>query len=153
MDDYDDYDITPGRALAEGTKWGSVGMVFVLALVAIFALLQFVMWPLHWWYYNDSVNREAHITQQSYSNQVTMVQQVQQKVSDIAVETTEMSVPAYAGEVPGLRAQRAAEGNLACSDWSQLTPTFQKSSGEASWAQANCNGGILSISSPLYVKG
>lgn len=134
-------------------KWGLIGLIALILILVGGTVIGLGYWQLGWWQQGINVNRQAHITQQGYSNQVTMEQQVQAKVQDIDAETTQIADPANAAEVGALKAQRAAEGNQACSDYAQLTPTFRKSSGESSWAAANCNGGILSISSPLYVKG
>lgn len=104
-------------------------------------------WQVGWWFHTQNVNRQAHVLHDSYGYQSATAADLQQKIADILIETTQMSADSPTGiSYADLHAQRLGEAQLACADASQLTAI---PAAETGWVSSNCLAGAVSPSSPL----
>jgi hypothetical protein len=146
-------DITPGRAYREGFKWAPVVTVLGCLAVLVIAAIVLVGWQVGWWFSNQNVNRQAHQTQNGYSNQTTLHQQVTQNIATVTSLTTQIDQAGSAQQAADLKAQRAAVAGTACEEASEVSSADPLPVGQQQWASANCSAGVVSPNSPLYQAG
>ena len=124
---------TPTEVATAFWRWfwiGAAGLALLTGLII-------GGWQLGWWFQAQNATRQAENTQNGYSNQVTLRQQV-------------TAQPGAA--VPALEAQRAAVAAIVCADAAQVTGTPLPAQ-QAQWAARNCTAGIVSPSSTYYQAG
>lgn len=146
-------DIGPKDVYRETGRWAPVAVVVGIVAVVVVALIVVVGWQIGWWFSAQNATRQAEITQNGYSNQTTLRQQVTAKLADVTSITTQLAEPDITpDQAAALKAQRAAIAAIACSDAAQITgPPLP--AGQAQWVAANCSDGSVSPSSTLYVTG
>jgi hypothetical protein len=144
-------DVTPARAYRETGRWIGPALFAGLAIILVGTILTVVGWRIGWWFTAQNTTRSAENIQNGYSNQATLRMQVTSKLGDVTSVTVQLA-SAPAGQVPALKAQRAAIAAIACGDAAQITGTPLPAD-QASWVTANCLAGSLSPSSSLYVTG
>lgn len=144
--------ITPKDVYRETGRWFGPALIVGLAVLALALILGLVGWQAGWWFAAHNATRQAEITQNGYSNQTTLRQQVTAKLADVATITTQIAATKDSGEVAALKAQRAAIAGIACSDAAQITGTPLPAD-QAAWVASNCSAGSVSPSSSLYVTG
>lgn len=145
-------DITPGQVYRETGRWFGPALVVGLAVLAVALVLGLVGWQAGWWFAARDATRQAEVTQNGYSNQTTLRQQINSKLADVTTITTQIATANDPGEVAALKAQRAAIANIACSDAAQIAGV-PLPAGQAQWVTANCSDGSVSPSSAIYVTG
>lgn len=146
-------DIGPKDVYRETGRWFGPALVVGLAVIVLGAILTLVGWQVGWWFTAHNATRQAEITQNGYSNQTTLRQQVTSKLADVTSITTQLAAPGVTpDQAAALKAQRAAIAAIACSDAAQITGT-PLPAGQAQWVAANCSDGSVSPSSTLYVTG
>jgi hypothetical protein len=123
------------------------------AAVALLAALFLGGWEAGWWLKSENTTRQAELTQNGYSNQVTLRQQV---TSDLATVQTITTQIAEAGNdtslTTALTAQRAGIASIVCADAAQISGTPLPAQ-QGQWAAVNCQDGSLSPGSTLYQAG
>lgn len=145
-------DYTPGQVYRETGRWFGPAVVVSLAVVAVGLIVTLVCWRAGWWFAAQNATRQAQVTQNGYSNQTTLRQQVTSKLADVATITTQIAAKNDPAEVSALKAQRAAIAGIVCSDAAQITGVPLPAQ-QAQWASINCSDGSVSPGSPLYVTG
>jgi hypothetical protein len=146
-----DDDITPAQVYRETGRWFGPVLIAGLAILAICLVLGLVGWQAGWWFTAQNATRQAEVTQNGYSNQVTLRQQITARLADVTSITVQIAT-ADKSAIPALKAQRASIANIVCADAGQVTGTPLPAQ-QAQWASANCSAGSVSPSSPLYVTG
>jgi hypothetical protein len=144
---------TPGRAYREGFRWALPTVVLGCVAVLVVAAIVLVGWQVGWWFSNQNVNRQAQQTQNGYSNQTTLHQQVTQNIATITSLTSQIDGTANAQQAADLKAQRAAVAGTACEDASEVSSADPLPASQRQWASANCSDGALSPNSSLYEGG
>lgn len=144
-------EITPARAYRETGRWFGPVLVIGGTIMAVVLILGFIGWQAGWWFTAQNATRNAQLIQNGYSNQSTLRDQITAKLADVTGITVQLAA-APAGQVPALKAQRAAVASIACGDAGKISGTPLPSD-QAAWVSANCAGGSLSPDSPLYVTG
>jgi hypothetical protein len=124
-----------------------------LASFALLAALLIGGWQAGWWLKSENTTKQAELTQNGYSNQVTLRQQI---TSDLATVQTITTQIAEAGPdrslVTALTAQRAGIASIVCADAAQVSGSPLPAQ-QGQWAAANCQDGSLSPGSTLYQAG
>ena len=142
-------EITPGTVMSGFWRWAGVGLLGL----ALLAGLILGGWQAGWWFSNQNVNRQAQQTQNGYSNQTTLHQQVTANIATVASITTQITETTETTQIAALKAQRAAVAATACQDASEVSSADPLPAGQQQWASANCSSGIVSPGSPLYQAG
>lgn len=141
--------ITPAGVVSAFWRWFWVG---IGALVLIAGLI-LGGWAAGWWFTAQNTTRQAELTQNGYSNQTTLRQQV---TSNFATLTSiDVQIAQAAGDpsmITELKTERAATGDTICADAAQVTGTPLPQQ-QAAWVSANCANGTLSPQSPDYQEG
>ena len=142
-------EVTPGTVMSSFWRWSGVAVLMAAVIVAI------VLggWQAGWWFSNQNVNRQAEQTQNGYSNQTTLRQQVTANIATADSITTQIAEAGNAGQVAALKAQRAAVAATACMDASEVSSADPLPAGQQQWATVNCSNGVVSPSSSLYQAG
>ena len=144
---------TPGGVQREAFRWApAVTVVGILAVVVI-GIICFVGWQVDGWFTNASINRQAHQTQNGYSNQTTLHQQVTSNIATVTSLTSQIDGAANSQQAADLKAQRAAVAATACEDASEVSSADPLPAGQQQWVSANCANGVVSPSSSLYQGG
>jgi hypothetical protein len=145
-------DYSPRDVYRETGRWFGPALVAGLAIIVLAAILTLVGWRIGWWFTAQNATRQAQVTQNGYSNQTTLRQQVTSKLADVAAITSQIAAAKDPAEVSALKDQRAAIAGIACSDAAQITGTPLPAQ-QAQWVSANCSDGSVSPGSPLFVTG
>jgi hypothetical protein len=149
--DYDD--ISPRQVYRETGRWIGPAIVVSLAVVVVGLIVTLVCWQAGWWFASRDATRQAEITQNGYSNQTTLRQQVTSKLAEVTGITSQIDGPGVTGQqAADLKAQRMAIASAACGDAAQVTGTPLPGQ-QAQWVSVNCSAGSVSPSSSLYVTG
>jgi hypothetical protein len=125
--------ITPGDVMNGFWRWFGVG---VFALIVLGALI-LGGWQAGWWFTNQDNNRTAHMVQNGYANQSSLISALDNDIQQLSGIT---------GSDQAAVAQRIAIGNDACKAASQITVSLGTS---AAWVKANCAGPAVSAGSSL----
>ena len=142
-------DITPAGVVRVFWRWFWVG---VSALILVAALI-LGGWAAGWWFTAQNATRNAELTQNGYSNQTTLRQQVTAQLA--AVETITTQIAANQSDrslVAALDAQRMSVAGIVCSDAAEISGTPLPAP-QAQWVSANCASGTVSPASPIYQAG
>ena len=142
-------DITPGEVMSGIWRW--IGVVIVA--IILFGVLTLVMWQAGWWFSNANTSRQAQQTQNGYSNQTTLHQQVTSNIATIDSITTQITETNDVNQQAALKAQRAAIAGTACQEASEVSAADPLPVGQQQWVSANCANGVVSPSSSLYQAG
>jgi hypothetical protein len=124
-----------------------------LAAIVLLAALVLGGWQAGWWFRSQDATRQAELTQNGYSNQVTLRQQVTAQFA--TVETVTAQIAAAGNDtslITALQAQRAGIAGIVCADAAQISGSPLPLQ-QAQWAAANCQDGALSSGSTLYQAG
>lgn len=149
---YDD-DVTPSGVIRETWRWFPAAVVVTVALLVLGGGFTFAAWQMGWWFSAQNATRQAQNTQNGYSNQTTLRQQVTSQLAQSEQVSTQIAEAGHdTALVTQLKVQRAAIDGQACQDASEIsgTPLPQQ---QAAWVSANCLNGTLSPKSPDYVIG
>lgn len=142
-------DITPADVTAAFWRWFWVGAG---ALVVLGGLI-YAGHVFGWWLSAQDATHQSQNTQNGYSNQTTLRQQVTAQLATVTSITTQI---AEAGSdqsmITALKAQRMSIAGIVCQDASEITGT-PLPAGQAQWAASNCLDGSVSPKSPLYQAG
>ena len=130
-------------------RWAGVGLLGL----ALLAGLILGGWQAGWWFSNQNTNRQAQQTQNGYSNQTTLHQQVTSNIATVTSITTQIAEASDASQIAALKAQRAAVAGTACMDASEVSTADPLPAGQQQWVSANCSSGIVSPNSSLYQAG
>lgn len=139
----------PAEVAVAFWRWFWVG---VAALVLLAGLIV-GGWQLGWWFQAQNATRQAQNTQNGYSNQTTLRQQVTSQLATVDTITTQIA--ANQGDtslVTALDAQRMSVAGIVCSDAAQITGTPLPAQ-QAEWVSANCADGTVSPQSTYYQAG
>jgi hypothetical protein len=143
-------EMTPGTVMSGFWRWFGVG-VFALAVSAGIVLGG---WKAGWWFANQNANNQAHVTQNGYSNQTTLHQQVTSNIATVRSLTSQIDSAAKdSQQAADLKAQRMAVAGTACEDASEVSSADPLPASQQQWASANCSDGVVSPSSSLYQAG
>jgi hypothetical protein len=149
--DYDDP--TPAGVIRETWRWLPAAVVVTVAVLLLAGIVTFVGWQANWWFASHNATRQAENTQNGYSNQTTLRQQVTANFATLATIGTQVAANrADASLVTALDVQRAATAATICSDAAQVSGTPLPAQ-QAAWVTANCSDGTLSANSPDYEAG
>lgn len=146
---YDDSEFTPAHAINSMWRW----LPALLVLLLIGGGITYAGHQFGWWLSAQDTTRQAENTQNGYSNQVTLRQQVTAGFATLTSIGTQLA--AAQGDpslLTALRVQRTATADTVCSDAAQVTGTPLPAS-QASWVAANCADGTLTTTSPDYQAG
>lgn len=149
--DYDDP--TPGGVIRETWRWFPAWVTVTIAALLLGGLVILVCWQAGWWFAAQDATRQAQLTQNGYSNQVTLRGEITTDfgtLTSIGVQiTAAKGDPSMTAE---LKTEQAATAGKVCAEAAQVsgTPLPQQ---QAAWVSANCADGTLSPSSPDYVTG
>ena len=142
-------DMGPGQVMATFWKWAGVG-VFGLAVVTGLIIGG---WQLGWWFQAQNATRQAQNTQNGYSNQSTLRQQVTAQLATVETITTQRAAAGTDQSVTAaLRAQRMGIASIVCADAAQISGTPLPAE-QAQWVSVNCSAGTVSPSSSFYQAG
>lgn len=142
-------DITPTTVAVAFWRWFWVGA----GALALFALVVLGGWQAGWWFTAHNANRQAEVTQNGYSNQTTLRQQVTSQLANVTSLTTQIAEAGKdASTVTALKAQRMAIAGMACQDASEISDTPLPRQ-QAEWVSANCQDGSVSPQSSIYQAG
>lgn len=149
--DYDDP--TPAGVIGETWRWFPAAVVVTVAVLLLGGGITVVGWQANWWFASHNATRQAEITQNGYSNQTTLRQQVTANFAtlsqigvQIAANSTDSSL------VTALKVQIASTAVQVCADAAEITGTPLPAS-QAQWVAANCSDGTLSTTSRDYQAG
>lgn len=147
-----DEDMTPAGAIRAWWQWFPV---WTLVLAAVLVAGGLVTWggsEFGWWLDSQAATHRAVATQNGYSNQATLRQQVTSLIAQVATISTQI---AAAGDdqsmTASLGAQRMAIAGQACGDAEQVTDGLP--AGQQEWAARNCSDGSVSLTSPYFQAG
>jgi hypothetical protein len=124
-------------------KYSLGGLVFLAAVIV-------GGWQLGWWFTAQNTTRQAELTQNGYSNQTTLRQQITAQLATVDQITTQIA--AHPALAPSLRAQRMGVAGIVCGDAAEITGSPLPAQ-QAQWAAANCSDGVVSPSSTYYQAG
>lgn len=140
---------SPAQTAVYFWRWFWAGIV----ALAIMSGVVLGGWQAGWWFSDHNATRQAEQTQNGYSNQVTLRQQISAKLADIDAETTQIAAAdGNASLIAALKAQRAAEAQIACADAAEISGIPLEAQ-QSRWVAANCQAGVLSPGSSLYQAG
>lgn len=146
-------DITPGQVYRETGRWFGPALVVGLAVLGLALILGLVGWQAGWWFAARDATRQAEVTQNGYSNQTTLRQQVTSKLADVTGITSQIDAPGVTGQqAADLKAQRMAIASAVCGDAAQITGVPLPAQ-QAQWVSVNCSDGSVSPGSAIYVTG
>lgn len=149
---YDD-DIRPAGVIRGTWTWFPAALTVLAAVLILGGGFTLAAWQMGWWFASHSATRQAEVTQNGYSNQTTLRQQVTTQLAAVTSLTTQL---AEAGKdqsmVAALKAQRMSIGGIVCQDASQITGTPLPPQ-QAQWVSGNCLDGSVSPNSPIYQAG
>lgn len=145
-------DVTPHQVMRETGRWFPAAVVVAVAVVALGLIVTVICWQAGWWFASHDATRQAQVTQNGYSNQTTLRQQVTSKLADVSTITVQIAATKDAQEGAALKDQRAAIAGIACSDAAQITGVPLPAD-QAQWVSVNCSDGSVSPSSTLFVTG
>ena len=138
-------DIGPRDVQRFAAQWWLTGLI----VAALLAALILGGWQAGWWFQQQDVNRQTKIIQNSDSNQVTLVQQLDTQIGNVSTATVQMDGVARGSQQwEDLHAQRLGFARLACMDAGQITIHVPAS--QSAWVSRNCLAGNLNPASPLY---
>lgn len=142
-------DFTPaGAAIAFG-RWF---WVFACSIVLIGALIV-GGWQAGWWFTAQNATRQAELTQNGYSNQMTLRQQITTQLAIVETITTQIAAAGNDTSLTtALLAQRTGIAGIVCADAAQISGSPLPAQ-QGQWAAANCQDGTLSPGSDLYQAG
>ena len=146
---YDDDEITPTRVVIGFWRWLWVG----IGALAVIGGLVYAGHAFGWWLSAQDATHQAENTQNGYSNQTTLRQQVTSQLATVTGITTQIAgADGSQSLVTALKAQRMSIAGIVCSDAAEIsgTPLPQQ---QAQWAAANCLDGSVSPQSPIYQAG
>jgi hypothetical protein len=146
-------DITPAQAQREAFRWAPAVLVIGVLAVLVGAAICLVGWKIDGWFTNASANRQAHQTQNGYSNQTTLHQQVTANIATVTSLTTQIDGAASGQQAADLKAQRMAIAGTACEDAAQVSTADPLPAQQQQWVVTNCANGSVSPSSALYQAG
>jgi hypothetical protein len=140
---------TPAGVALAFWRWFWVG-VGALALIAGLIL---GCWQAGWWFQSHNATRQAENTQNGYSNQTTLRQQVTSQLAAVYSLTAQIAeANGNQSLIAALKPQRMAVAGIVCADAAQISGTPLPDS-QAQWAAANCSAGVVSPGSSLYTNG
>lgn len=143
-------DINPARAIRETWSWFPVAVVVTVCVMIIAGLITFIGWQMNWWFSAQNATRQAQITQNGYSNQTTLRQQIDNQFQTVNSITTQIAENANnPSMVAALKPQREASANMICFDAQEISGTPLPPQ-EGQWVAVNCLNGVVSPKSPLY---
>ena len=141
--------MTPTEVAVAFWRWFWIG---IGALVLLGALI-LGGWQAGWWFSAHDATRQAENTQNGYSNQVTLRQQVTSQLATVYSLTTQIAeAKGDQSLIAALKPQRMAVAGIVCSDAAQVSGTPLPSQ-QAEWVSANCEGGTVSPNSTYYQAG
>ena len=121
----------------EALTGGVVAVIIAAVVVVLGGVVTLVAWQAGWWFQNQDNNRTAHMIQNGYANQSSLISALG---NDIQQES------GVTGTDQAAIAERVAIGNDACKAASEITISLGTS---AAWVKANCAGPAVSAGSAL----
>lgn len=146
-------DITPARVIRETWRWLPAWVVVLAVVLLAGGAVTWAGSAFNWWLSAQTATHQAENTQNGYSNQVTLRQQVTSQLA--AVYSLSTRIAEASGDqslIAALKPQRMAVAGIVCSDAAQVTGTPLPSQ-QAAWVSANCDGANVSTSSTYYQAG
>lgn len=145
--------ITPASAAVAFWRWFWVVLSMLIAVLAVAGGVILAGWAAGWWFTGQNATRQAEVTQNGYSNQTTLRQQITSQLATVTSITTQIA-EAGGGQSTAapLKAQRMAVASIVCSDAAEITGTPLPAD-QAQWTAANCSDGSVSPQSPIYQAG
>jgi hypothetical protein len=142
-------EITPGAVGRVFWRWFWVGA----GALALIGGLVYAGHAFGWWLSAQDATHQAENTQNGYSNQTTLRQQVTSQLATVYSLTTQIAeAKGDQSLVSALVPQREQVAATVCSDAGQITGTPLPVQ-QAQWVAANCSAGTVSPNSPLYQAG
>lgn len=142
-------DITPAGVARAFWRWFWVG----IAALGLLAALTLGGWQAGWWFTSHDATRQAEVTQNGYSNQVTLRQQVTSQLATVYSLTTQIAeAKGDQSLIAALAPQRMAVAGIVCADAAQVSGTPLPAQ-QAEWVSANCADGTVSPNSTYYQAG
>ena len=146
-------DLTPAGVIRGHWRWLPAWTIVLATVLVIGALITWGGSEFGWWLTGQAANHQARNTQNGYANQTTLRQQVTSLLAQVTTITTQITeADGDQSMVAALKPQRMAIASQACADAAQVTDGPLPAD-QAQWAAANCAGGSVSPSSPLYQAG
>lgn len=148
-----DDDPTPAGVIRDTWRWFPAWAVVLFAVLVLGAGVTYAGHALGWWLSAQDAVHQAENTQNGYSNQATLRQQVTAQLA--TVETITVQIAAAGNDTSlaaALKAQRAGVAGIVCSDAAQISGTPLPAQ-QAQWVTVNCLDGAVSPNSPLYQAG
>jgi hypothetical protein len=140
---------TPAEVAVRFWRWFWVGCVALVLTVALIL----GGWQAGWWFTAQNATRQAELTQNGYSNQVTLRQQVTSQLATVETITTQIAAAGTDQSlITALDAQRMGIAGIVCGDAAQITGTPLPVT-QAQWVAANCASGTVSPNSAIYQAG
>lgn len=144
----DDMYVSPAEVRRGVLRWTPTTML-VIGVVALMVIATvFIGWSVGWWFTAQNINRQAHITQNSYENQVTLHQQITQDIATVDSITAQMAAPG--APVAALDAQRKAVVNIVCGDAQNISNGYPLTGQELTWVEHACFAGSVNPTSPYF---
>jgi hypothetical protein len=149
--DYDDP--TPAGVIRETWRWLPAWVVVLAVVALVGGGVTVAGSAFGWWLSAQNATHQAENTQNGYSNQMTLRQQVTSNFATLATIGTQIAAsPSDKSLVAALGTQRAATAATICSGAAQVSGTPLPAQ-QAAWVTANCTDGTLSTASPDYESG
>jgi len=137
-------DIGPRDVTAVAKQWWRMA----LAVLLIGAAVVLGGWQAGWWFTQQNVNRQAHLIQSGYANQVSLDAQIHNDFQSIAAETVQID-GAAGKQRADLIAQRLSTADDLCDKAQQVNPAVPLPSDEAAFVKANCADGTVPPDAPI----
>lgn len=131
-------------------------VAWCVAAVAAIALFIGGSYELGWFFQNNSNQREAHLIYAGFNFQSTLGQQITKGIDSVTQDSTEIKSAQLQGlgsYADSLKSQREADGNVVCTDATEITGTLPPGAYQTNWIKANCANGSISPSSKYYYVG
>ncbi len=148
-----DDDYTPAGVIRDTWRWFPAWVTVAVAVLLLGGGVILAGWQFGWWLTAQDATRQAEVTQNGYSNQVTLRQQVTSQLAVVYSLTTQIAeANGDLSLAAALKPQRMAVAGIVCSDAAQVSGTPLPAQ-QAEWVSANCEGGTVSPNSTYYQAG
>lgn len=140
---------TPADVAIAFWRWFWIGT----GALALITALIVGGWQANWWFASHNATRQAQLTQNGYSNQTTLREQITSQLAQ--VETITVQIARAKGDpslITALDPQRMAIAGIVCQDAAQISGTPLPAQ-QQQWVTANCVAGSVSPQSALYQQG
>ena len=148
-----DDDPTPAGVIRGTWRWFPAWVVVLFVALLLIGGVTYAGHAFGWWLSAQDATHQAQNTQNGYSNQTTLRQQIDSKLADVDTITTQIAAAGTdASLVTALKAQRMSVAGIACGDAAEISGTPLPAQ-QAQWISVNCLNGTVSPQSSYYQAG